>query len=55
MNYRIVFIQCLGFSEMQMINFYTQQRDYKNYMKKYGEKIANRFEESVFKKLNKTE
>ncbi len=49
MNDRIVFIQCLGFSEIQMINFYSQQPDYKAYMRNYGLEILDRFQKQFSK------
>jgi hypothetical protein len=49
MNDTIVFIQCLGFSEIQMINFYSQQPDYKQYMRNYGLEILDRFQKQFSK------
>ena len=48
MNDKLVFIKCLGFTEMQMINFYSQKSDYKAYMKNYGLEILKRFQKKFF-------
>ena len=44
LNSTFAYIKCLGFTETDMINFYTQQQRYQSYiMKEYGKKIENSF------------